>query len=290
MAFAVLIVPTALMGATLPLVMKASAFRASALGHQVGLLYGSNAAGAIVGTIAAGLYLIPERGIHGTFLVAAGMNLAVGLGAIALSMRTSGLLATSPGSGQPSAPPVQPGAAEPSVEPRAEAQAGPEDLTGRRLGIVLAVFAVSGAVSLALEVVWFRVLTLFLRPTVYGFAVMLAMILVGISTGSFLVTPLLNRRLRWMAVLAGLELAIAIGIVLSLRPLVYLPTLSALADAARGAVHARVPRLSDHRRPAGDFSRRAADGPRVSDRSARLGGHADGGTNTPRAESDCSIR
>ena len=88
------------------------------------------------------------------------------------------------------------------------------------------VFAISGAVSLALEVVWFRVLTLFLRPTVYGFAVMLAMILVGISTGSFLVTPLLNRRLRSMAVLAGLELAIGIGIVLSLRPLVYLPTLS----------------------------------------------------------------
>ena len=88
------------------------------------------------------------------------------------------------------------------------------------------VFTISGAVSLALEVVWFRVLTLFLRPTVYGFAVMLAMILVGISTGSFLVTPLLNRRLRWMEVLAGLELAIGIAIVLSFRPLVYLPALS----------------------------------------------------------------
>jgi hypothetical protein len=43
------------MGATLPLVIKASTFRASALGNQVGLLYGSNAAGAIVGTMAAGL-------------------------------------------------------------------------------------------------------------------------------------------------------------------------------------------------------------------------------------------
>ena len=47
-------------------------------------------------------------------------------------------------------------------------------------------------VSLALEVVWFRVLTLFLRPTVYGFAVMLATILAGISLGSYLVTPLLG--------------------------------------------------------------------------------------------------
>ena len=72
MAFAVLIVPTSLMGATLPLVVKASTFRSSSLGSQLGLLYASNAAGAIVGTIAAGLYLIPQRGIHGTFLTAAG--------------------------------------------------------------------------------------------------------------------------------------------------------------------------------------------------------------------------
>jgi spermidine synthase len=210
MAFVVLIVPTSLMGATLPLVIKASTFRTSTLGNQLGLLYASNAAGAIIGTVAAGLYLIPQRGIHGTFLTAAALNLFVGLTAIAMSLRPSGLTAVTP-----EAVRLKPDATEPA-----------EHLTAAQLRVVLVVFAISGAVSLALEVVWFRVLTLFLRPTVYGFAVMLAMILVGISTGSFLVTPLLNRRLRSMAVLAGLELAIGIGIVLSLRPLVYLPTLS----------------------------------------------------------------
>ncbi len=209
MAFAVLIVPTSLMGATLPLVVKASTFRSSSLGSQLGLLYASNAAGAIVGTIAAGLYLIPQRGIHGTFLTAAALNLLVGLSAIAMSMRSAGMSAT-PGDVR-----LEPDATE------AAAAVGPQ-----APGIILVVFTISGAVSLALEVVWFRVLTLFLRPTVYGFAVMLAMILVGISTGSFLVTPLLNRRLRWMEVLAGLELAIGIAIVLSFRPLVYLPALS----------------------------------------------------------------
>ena len=210
MAFVVLIVPTSLMGATLPLVIKASTFRTSTLGNQLGLLYASNAAGAIIGTVAAGLYLIPQRGIHGTFLAAAALNLFVGLSAIAMSLRPGGLTAVTPEVVR-----LKPDATEPA-----------EHLTAGRLRVVLGVFAISGAVSLALEVVWFRVLTLFLRPTVYGFAVMLAMILVGISTGSFLVTPLLNRRLRSMAVLAGLELAIGIGIVLSLRPLVYLPTLS----------------------------------------------------------------
>jgi spermidine synthase len=81
-------------------------------------------------------------------------------------------------------------------------------------------------IGLAIEVVWFRVLTLFLRPTVYGFAVMLATILTGIALGSYVVTPLLERRLRWLSILAGLELAVGVAIVLSFRPLAYLPDLS----------------------------------------------------------------
>ena len=64
-------------------------------------------------------------------------------------------------------------------------------------------FAVSGFASLALEVVWFRVLTLFLRPTVYGFALMLAAVLAGIAIGSYLVTPFLDRRAKWIAILAA---------------------------------------------------------------------------------------
>ena len=84
-ALLVLIVPTTLMGATLPLVIKGSEARGGSLGAHLGVLYGSNAIGAIVGTIAAGLYLIPGLGIHGTFLAAAAVNLAVGAGALALS-------------------------------------------------------------------------------------------------------------------------------------------------------------------------------------------------------------
>ena len=222
-AFAVLIVPTALMGTTLPLVVKASGFRSGALGEQVGLLYGSNAAGAIAGTLAAGLYLIPSRGIHATFLAAAALNLLAGAGAIALSARVG---ATDRARTGPDAPP-----------PAAAAPAGPARMD-RRLLAVLVVFALSGVVSMALEVVWFRVLTLFLRPTVYGFAVMLATILAGISIGSYLATPWLRRRVRWIAVLAALEIAIGVTAVLSFRPLTYL---QALADRLAPVVAAVVP-------------------------------------------------
>jgi spermidine synthase len=211
-AFAVLIVPTALMGMTLPLVVKASAFRSGVLAEQVGLLYGSNAAGAIAGTLLAGLYLIPSRGIHATFIAAAALNFFVGAGATALSMR---IAARGHADAEPDAPP-----------PPAAAARGAREPIDRRLLVVLAVFALSGVISMALEVVWFRVLTLFLRPTVYGFAVMLATILSGIAIGSYLATPWLNRRVRWMTVLAVLEIAIGVLAVLSFRPLTYLQTLS----------------------------------------------------------------
>ncbi|HEY7171375.1 MAG TPA: fused MFS/spermidine synthase [Vicinamibacterales bacterium] len=203
-ALLVLIVPTALMGATLPLVVKASAFRSSALGRQLGVLYGSNAFGAIVGTLAAGLYFIPARGISSTFAIAAALNLVVGATAAALSRRAP--LAQEPIDAIDSAPPTA-------------SSDRPAVLTRRQLTIVLAVFTLSGVISLALEVVWFRVLTLFLRPTVYGFAVMLATILTGIAAGSYIVTPLLGGRRRWVLVLAVLELATAVAIVLSFTPL-----------------------------------------------------------------------
>ena len=208
MGFAVMIVPTALMGATLPLVVKAATTRAGRLREQIGVLYGSNAAGAIAGTLTGGLVLIPSLGIRGSFLVAAAMNAGVGLTALLLS---------STGNGREPAP------VDAAPATAARSSSAPV-LDRRRLRLVLAVFALSGITSLGLEVVWFRVLTLFIRPTVYSFSAMLATVLAGIAIGSYLVTPLLSRRLRWMTILAGLQLATGIVVVLSFWPLVYLPS------------------------------------------------------------------
>ena len=206
MAFIALIVPTALMGATLPLVVKASESRGDVIGGRLGLLYGSNAAGAIVGTIAAGLFFIPGRGIQGTFLLAAALNLLIGTGAIVLSLL--------PALRRPPPETSVADAADPAREPAA--------LSARQSFAVLAVFGISGLVSMALEVVWFRVLTLFLRPTVYGFAVMLATILAGVAIGSYLATPLLKRVKLGLPIIAGLELLLGVVVVLSFGPLTYL--------------------------------------------------------------------
>jgi spermidine synthase len=205
-AVAALIVPTALMGATLPLVVRASGLTRDDPRGQLGVLYGSNALGAIAGTLAAGLYLIPERGIQNAFLAAASLNGIVGLTAIALSLRYWPQLA----------PPaeVSPLATPPVAHDWEPSRGG--------LRALLVVFTLSGVVSLALETVWFRVLTLFVRPTAYGYAMMLATILSGVALGSYAVSPLLGRRIRWLRWLAAIHVASATAIALSFNPLTYL--------------------------------------------------------------------
>jgi spermidine synthase len=165
MSFLALIVPATMMGASLPLAVRSADCCAGRLGERLGVLYGSNTAGAIIGTLGAGLFLIPALGIQRTFHVAAALNFLVGASALLLSWAV--------GSNRPV------DEARPAARPRLVARTPMPAETRRAVALftVLAVFALSGAVALALEVVWFRVLTLFLRPTVYGFAVMLAAVL-----------------------------------------------------------------------------------------------------------------
>ena len=85
LSFAVLVVPTTLMGATLPLVVKASLARGSILGRQVSLLYAGNTAGAVSGTLVAGIWMIPQLGISWAFRIAAIINVLVAVGALVMS-------------------------------------------------------------------------------------------------------------------------------------------------------------------------------------------------------------
>ncbi|HJR61287.1 MAG TPA: fused MFS/spermidine synthase [Vicinamibacterales bacterium] len=215
MALLVLVVPTVLMGATLPLVVKSSYFRASDLGHRMGLLYATNTVGAIAGTLFSGLFLIPRFGILTSFVVAASVNMAVAVIAV-----VAGLVLPADGGRHGVDPGGRPAAGGSS--PASPAQPPPEEAAFVRR-TVLIVFALSGFVSLALEVIWFRVLVLLVRPTVYGFAMMLAVLLLGIGGGSYLVTPLLKRQRSWILVLAVLELLLAVVAMLSIQLLVYHP-------------------------------------------------------------------
>lgn len=195
LTFMALILPTALMGATLPFVVRAPAARARHLGNALSLLYGSNTAGAIAGALVSGIILIPQLGMRYTFQVAAALNLCAAITAIALTRQTR--TALSPASDEVS--PVQPLAT-----------------TTAARTIVLATFALSGGVALALEVIWLRAAIIILGPTVYTVSGLLAAVLAGIALGSFLIGPLLPRLRQPLLMLAALEGGIAVAIATSL--------------------------------------------------------------------------
>lgn len=199
-AFLVLLVPTSLMGATLPLVIKSAVAREERIGGRIGLLYAINTTGAIVGALFAGFYLISEVGVELSFRLAALSNIVIGVIALVAAY----------------AMPAQPARPAPAATPGAEAAGG---VTAGQRQIVLWTFFVSGVMSLALEIIWFRMLVVFLRPTAYAFTIMLACVLAGIALGSALAAPILRMRGRWLPVLAVIQALIGVAAVLSFNAL-----------------------------------------------------------------------
>jgi spermidine synthase len=203
-AFGVLLLPTSMMGATLPLVVKSAVAREPRIGARIGVLYAINTTGAIAGALLAGFHLISEVGVQRSFALAAAVNVAMGLVAIAASSRLP----------RPAAMP----SAQQEAQPGAQASTGARLTKGQRLAVLWTFFG-SGLMSLALEIVWFRMLVLHLRPTAYAFTIMLAAVLAGIALGSAVASPLLRRRRSWLPVLTVVQLAIGVAAVLSFNAL-----------------------------------------------------------------------
>jgi spermidine synthase len=212
-SFAILIVPTTLMGATLPVVMRSALVRDTVVGSRVGVLYAVNTFGAIFGALLAGFYLVPEIGMSRSFQFAALVNVAIGLAAIGARRA---FVVTAPPAAAPPAAPVSTGAAA--------VTANVEVPTRWQSRAVLWTFVLSGMMTLALEIVWFRMLVTHLRPTAYAFTIMLAAVLAGIALGSAAAAPLLRRQRAWLPVLTVVQVIIAIASVLSLNTLSYSQT------------------------------------------------------------------
>jgi spermidine synthase len=198
-AFAVLLVPTALMGASFPLIVRSALGSRDDGGRAIGLLYAINTFGAVLGTLVAGFYLIGEVGIRGSIAVAASLNLAAGLVALVAGRRL--------------APPSRDSE---GAAPVATTNLACPPTLARLLPLIL---AVSGFCSLAYEVVWTRLLVLFLETTTYAFTVMLAAFLLGIAIGSAAVSPFLRRARNGPLALAGLQALVAVSSLLALQGL-----------------------------------------------------------------------
>ncbi|HKE91842.1 MAG TPA: fused MFS/spermidine synthase [Gemmatimonadales bacterium] len=165
----VLLIPTTLMGGTLPVLTRAfTATDRGLLRISLGRLYGINTLGAVLGTALAGFVLIEHVGIRASLIATAAVNIAIGIIALRLP---------SPG-GSP-----DPGRQSGTPEEQSPAQAVP--LLLRRLALVL--LAATAFVSLLDEIAWTRVLVMVVGGSTYAFTLVLLCFLLGIGLGSALV-------------------------------------------------------------------------------------------------------
>ena len=161
LAFALLLVPSTAMGITLPLLTKALTNPQSTFGTILGSLYGWNTAGAVVGVIGCEMYLVRVLGVHGTALFAGALNLLAAAAAAAISTQSREVAALP---------------ASPTRPRRAAAVATP-------LRPWLTAAFLSGFCLLALEVVWFRFLLLYVKGHSEALALILGLVLIGIALG-----------------------------------------------------------------------------------------------------------
>jgi spermidine synthase len=157
-----LLPPTLLMGATLPAIARWVETTPRGVAW-LGYFYGGNLAGAVVGSLLAGFYLLRVYDMPTATAVAVVLNLGVAGLAVLVAARTPHTVITA----DESEPPVPAVSAE-----------------GTRL--VYIAIALSGLTALGSEVVWTRVLSLLFGATAYTFSLILAVFLVGLGIGSSL--------------------------------------------------------------------------------------------------------
>ncbi len=215
--FLILALPTAAMGATLPLLAKYAVSADSQIGPRVGFLYGTNTLGAVFGALASGFLLLPYLGLFGTLAAGAGVNLAVFFIAIYLAR----LVASETGVGTD------------FKHSPAHGKRGSVPIPEVRYHWIMPVMLVSGVVSFTLEVLWTRLLSHLFGGTIYAFSIMLACFLTGIALGGLVAGRLAQEQGRAQVLFIAAQVLTAVFSWLSYSVIcTWLPEGSTLAGNA----------------------------------------------------------
>lgn len=190
-----LIIPTTLMGGTLPAISKFFVTQKETLGEKISILYAVNTAGAVLGTILAGFALMILLGVNGAIWFAALINVLVGLVAFGISRIDTNLRRI-------------------DTNERISSLA---DIRFRFASIsILVAYAASGFAALALEVLWTRVLVMILGSSTYAFSIMLVTFLFGIAVGSAVISRFIDKKENVLPYFVLSQVLIGILVILSI--------------------------------------------------------------------------
>jgi spermidine synthase len=172
LAAIVLLIPTALMGATLPMIVAAIRRYGVTAPRTISRLYGLNLIGAIVGTLGGGFVLLPKFGMRATIFIAALTNVVIGVLVLLVAPRTS-----VPNTDIPSEV-----AARDVTTNESRALDAPLDR-----GLWFGCAFMSGFVTIGMQVVWSRILSMIIGSSTYAFTMVLALFLAGLAIGAWIV-------------------------------------------------------------------------------------------------------
>jgi spermidine synthase len=240
-----LLVPTTLMGATLPVLSAALLHSSKHNAKSVTRLYACNLAGAILGTLVAGFVLLPTLGVRTTILIAAAINIIIGVTAVLAERRaefqvrksTSGVT-DPPIESEPSSTEIRGRRKCPicfslsrrfvgrvfrgsHVEPLVSQRQAKAYRT-RNFWLFCAL--ASGFVTISTQVAWTRILAMIIGSSTYAFSIVVALFLIGLAGGAWLVgRKEFSGKLR--EAICKIEIATAGSLFLSLFVVNWIPAL-----------------------------------------------------------------
>jgi len=186
-----LLPPTIMMGGTLPVLSKVFLEgHGSNTGRSISALYFINTFGAVVGTVASGMFLLQILGIQWLLVLGGAVNAAIFVFADRM-------------------PPVRLPVPE-GGSPESLKEVPPPSRWSRDALLAVVALFLSGMAALVYEVAWTRVLTLVIGSSTYAFTIMLATFLSGIAFGSALVGRYFRFRKPGTTLLAVCQILIGI--------------------------------------------------------------------------------
>ncbi len=220
LAFAMIMAPTCLMGATLPALARFFVRRPDLVGADLSTVYAVNTLGAVLGAIACGFYLIGKLGTDTTVYLAVAANLGIGL--LAWVGSTQRQPAATPESRQDPSAPV------PESPPGAP--------VSRSVYLLLLIgLGLSGLTSFAYEIYWTRSLVFVLGNSTYALTTVLTAFIGGVALGGFLARLIVDRVSDRLALFGWVQLLIAVSAAVGLPLLFFFADPQALRDFLRAS-------------------------------------------------------
>ncbi|UCF92061.1 MAG: fused MFS/spermidine synthase [Desulfobacterales bacterium] len=217
----VLFIPTALMGGTMPALAKALIKTVRYLSYDIGSLYSVNNLGAVAGAFWAGFLLLQQLGLRFSILIAATINIGIGLTSLWIWRQTP--LAVGSDARMVSRPKFN----------RILANAGTIRVYPQNIvRVVLVVFAIEGFLSLGYEILWTRVLAATLMVnSVYSYSTIVITFILGLSLGGYIAAGFGDKCKDPVGLFGSVQVAIGIAAYLVLISFKQLPPLfTALPD------------------------------------------------------------